>query len=460
MTATLVLTTAIYEQMRTVASEPLETAGVLLASYVATSDGIRLLGREYHSVPDRAYRVRKVDSLGISSDGYVPALSRAEQLGAVAIWFHTHPGEGSWPSPSSWDDKVDEELAETFRLRTNREFYGTLIFSPSAGEVAFTGRVLIANETDAVLDRLWVVGDRLKLMHSFGSTALHPLAIYDRNVRAFGAPIQSALADLKVGVVGCGGTGSSVLEQLARLGVKRFLLIDPERLAPSNVTRVYGSTLSDVNAPKVEIATHNIRKIQPEASIEAIESTCNVEATAKRLSDCDIVFGCTDDNAGRLVLSRLPYYLLTPVIDMGVLLSADSKGQMTGIDGRITTLVPGHACLICRNRIDVARAGAELMTPEERRRLEGEGYAPVLGRTEPAVVTYTTAVAAAAVSELLERLVGYGLSPTPGEVLLRLHDREMSTNLAVPRSNHYCDPTGGKYGVGMSEPFLDLGWSK
>lgn len=456
---TLVLPAAVYEQMRAVAAEPLETAGVLLASFVATGDGIRLLGREYYPVPETAYRVRRADSLGISSDGYVAALSRAEQLGAVAIWFHTHPGEGSWPSPSRWDDKVDEELAETFRLRVNHDFYGTLIFSPNADEVAFTGRVLLHGTAPTHIERLWVVGDRLKFFARFGETSEQPLSMYDRHVRAFGAPIQKALGALKFGVVGCGGTGSAVIEQLARLGANRFLLIDPDRLTPSNVTRVYGSSLADVDKPKVEIAARNIKRIQAEATVEAVESTCNVQATAKRLASCDLVFGCTDDNAGRLVLSRIPYYLFTPVIDMGVLLSADGLGQLTGIDGRVTTVMPAHACLICRNRIDLARAGAELMTPEECKRLEGEGYAPQLGRTEPAVVTYTTTVAAAAVSELLERLTGYGPSPTPGEVLLRLHERELSTNLASPRPEHYCDPAGGKYGTGMAAPFLDLGWA-
>ena len=136
----------------------------------------------------------------------------------------------------------------------------------------------------------------------------------------------------------------------------------------------------------------------------------------------------------------------------------DAK-PINGIDGRVTAVLPGSACLICRNRIDLARAGAELMTPQERKRLESEGYAPQLGRTEPAVVTFTTAVAAAAVSELLERLVGYGPLPVPSEVLLRMHDREVSTNLASPRAQHYCDPAGGKLGVGYVDPFLDLAWT-
>ncbi|MEQ1935463.1 MAG: ThiF family adenylyltransferase, partial [Fimbriimonadaceae bacterium] len=128
-------------------------------------------------------------------------------------------------------------------------------------------------------------------------------------------------------------------------------------------------------------------------------------------------------------------------------------------DVRVTTVVPGQACLLCRGRIDVARAGAEFMTPNERRRLEGEGYAPALGRVEPSVVTFTTMAAATAVGELLERLIGYGPSPRPSEVLVRVHEREISTNIAAPRTGHYCNERSGKVGAGMTEPFLELAWS-
>jgi hypothetical protein len=183
-----------------------------------------------------------------------------------------------------------------------------------------------------------------------------------------------------------------------------------------------------------------------------------LEATARHLIGCDLVFGCTDDNAGRLVLSRLATYLLTPVIDSGVLLSSNAEGDLAGIDGRITTLCPDQACLVCRGRIDLARAGAELLTPEERVRREDEGYAPALARTEPAVVTYTTMVSATAVSELLERLIGYGPTPRPSEVLLRCHEREMSTNVALPCQGHYCHSSSKKLGVGMTQPFLEQTW--
>jgi molybdopterin/thiamine biosynthesis adenylyltransferase len=308
------------------------------------------------------------------------------------------------------------------------------------------------------LDRLWMVGDRFRLARSFDSQLSDLSPIFDRNVRAFGSAIQQALSDIHVGIVGCGGTGSVVAEQLVRLGVRHIMLIDPDQLSASNVTRVYGSTPHDVGRSKVDVLAEHVMRIAPDTHCEAVRSMVTVEPAARHITSCDIVFGCTDDNAGRLVLSRATTYLLTPVIDCGVLLTSDDGGQLIGIDGRVTVLVPGQACLVCRGRIDVARASAELLVPEERVRLEHEGYAPALGRTEPAVVTFTTVVGATAVSELLERFIGYGPEPRPSEVLLRCHDREISTNVAAAREGHYCHPSTGKLGIGITKPFLEQTW--
>ena len=72
--------------------------------------------------------------------------------------------------------------------------------------------------------------------------------------------------------------------------------------------------------------------------------------------------------------------------------------------------------------------------------------------------TSTTQVAAAAVSELLERLIHYGPEPVPTEVLLRAHEREVSTNDQDPRDGHYCHPGRSKLGLGVTAPFLEQTW--
>lgn len=459
MTITLVLSDAVADALTQAALDPLEVAGVLLATVHEAPDGnVRLLVRRHLMVSEEAYRDRGRDHMTIASEGYVPALAEAERLGAMAIWFHTHPGETGVPLPSGADIAVDQAIADTFRIRSDSPFYGTLIVSPRPSGFTFSGTFQPIHAPVGAIDRLWITGDRWRLVHAFGSRNQEPSAMFDRNVRAFGSDIQRALGDLRIAIVGCGGTGSAVAEQLVRLGVRRLLLIDADHLTQSNITRVYGSTPAGVGQPKAELLKRHLLAIAPDLTCEAVNAMITLEPTARRLADQDLVFGCTDDNAGRLVLSRLATYMMVPVIDLGVLLSSDAAGLLTGIDGRVTVLTPGEACLVCRNRIDLARAGAEVMTPTERKRLADEGYAPALGGIEPAVVAFTTAVAAAAVCELLERMTGYGPDPRPSEILLRLHEREISTNNAAPRPGHYCDPASGKLGAAGTAPFLEQVW--
>lgn len=460
MSATLVLPEDIAAELAAATLSSLETACVLLVSHVEAADGSnRLLGRQLQWVDESAYIRRECDALSIASHGYVHALGLAERLSAIAIWVHTHPGPWALPLPSDHDKVVDRQVADVFRLRTGGAYYGSLILSPGEGGLTFTGLLESEDGCLTMLDRAWVVGSRLRLIRSYDSQSPKLAPIFDRNVRAFGPVIQQTLADIRIGIVGCGGIGSVVAEQLVRLGVRQLTLMDPDALSESNVTRVYGSNLSDVGRPKVDVLANHLAKIAPNTTFDLVRAMLTTQAAAKRLTQCDVVFGCTDDNAGRLVLSRMATYMLTPVIDCGVLLTADYDGNLEGIDGRVTVLVPDQACLVCRGRIDLARAAAEQLTPGERVRREEEGYAPALGRIEPAVVTFTTLVGATAVGELLERLIGYGPEPRPSEILLRFHEREISTNVAAPLVGHYCHRLSGKLGIGTTDPFLGQAWS-
>ena len=104
---------------------------------------------------------------------------------------------------------------------------------------------------------------------------------------------------------------------------------------------------------------------------------------------------------------------LSPLADSDGIRSPALFLRVVSAQVRIFQQPASAACLVCRGRVDLERAAAEMLEPEEHRRRVDERYAPALAGVEPAVVAFTTQVAAAAVSELLERLIHYGPSTRP-----------------------------------------------
>jgi hypothetical protein len=238
--------------------------------------------------------------------------------------------------------------------------------------------------------------------------------------------------------------------------VGTITVIDPKELTEGNVTRVYGSTMADVGRPKAEIARVHAAAIGLGTAVHRVDGDVTELEVARALRHCDVVFGCTDDNAGRLVLSRLGYFFLLPVLDVGVVIDAVDE-TVRGVFGRVTVTGPAAACLLCRDRIDSERARAEALGEAERARLADEGYVAGLGDPDPSVVSFTTLVAAAGVSELLERLFAFGAGPRPTEQILLIHRRRVSTNHCVPRDACYCNQSE-LLGAGDVNPWLEMTW--
>ena len=52
---------------------------------------------------------------------------------------------------------------------------------------------------------------------------------------------------------------------------ERFLLLDPDTVEPSNLNRIIGGEPTDAEGtPKVNVAARSIRRIRPNANVEAL----------------------------------------------------------------------------------------------------------------------------------------------------------------------------------------------
>lgn len=171
-----------------------------------------------------------------------------------------------------------------------------------------------------------------------------------------GSGSEERLRGLCVGIVGLGGGGSHIAQQLAHVGVGQLRLFDPDRIEASNLNRLVGGTISDVaaNRHKTFIAARQIRRILPSARIVQVSKRWQLGAEALR--SCDLIFGCVDSFGERQQLEEAARRFTTPYIDIGMdVLHHEGEHQIVG---QVVLSMPGHWCLRCMGIVrdqDIAR---------------------------------------------------------------------------------------------------------
>ncbi len=437
------------------AAPDLERAAYVICRMSDDGSEIRLLARETIAVDRSDILEASRTHMSISSRSLTRAMKRADEQAGSLLFVHSHPD--GYPVHSPQDD---EEEAKFFRTAYNRIrntcIHGSLVFSCSKLSSA---RVWLPDGRIALIERVRIIGKRFR--YWFPDQLTDPIPeFFDRQIRAFGPDLQRLLKRLRVGIVGAGGTGSCIAEQLTRIGVGSLLIADGEVLEASNVNRVYGSRVIDDGIQKVRLIQRLVADIGLGTELSLIARPITFHSVLEKFRGCDVVFGCTDDQWGRSLLNKLAIYYLIPVFDMGV--RVDSiDGTIRAVEGRVTTLLPGAACLYCRGRITpegVAGESLRTLDPERAEGLEEEGYIPELGEPAPAVVPFTTAVAASAISELLHRLTGFlGSDRESTEVIHLFDDTRLRTNNRPGQPDCFCADRRF-WGRGDVERFLDVIW--
>lgn len=338
---TLTFTEAVYASLLDtlrVGESAVEQAAFVLCGLSETGEETRLLAREVLEIAPEDVLLQDEVSMRIAYRAALAAMKYAGVKKGTILFVHTHP-------TGSVDFSMQDDHEESILAAVGRRYepaltnIGTAVIS---GPKVLRARVWTSSGAPVEISRVRVVGRCLEFLILEDYAPDYEL--FDRQVRAFGRDAQKVLAGLRVGIVGCGGTGSSVAEQLARLGVGRILLFDHQLVEGSNVSRIHESVLSDVGRPKVEVIAERLAAISPSIEVTAMPHRIVELAAAKMLRECDVVFGCTDDDLGRFVLDRLALDYLIPVFDMGAKIDS-TGGALDFVGCRVTRLQAGHACL-------------------------------------------------------------------------------------------------------------------
>jgi len=388
----LVFTSESLESLKAAfASESNESCAVAYGRAVFVKRRLaRIVVREVWHPQVEDYLKRTPTAAQLKPEIVAEAARRAQRTGESIIFAHSHPMELN--SFSTVDDDGEERLKAFLDRRVPGIVHAALMIAPSMVKARILGtrealRVLAAGSTLFISDSHLEEADNEQ---------------FDRQIRLFGALGQKILRQLSIGVVGVGGTGSPVLQQLAHLGVSRFLLIDPDTVERSNLNRLIGAEPKDVGKLKVAVAERSIHRINPSAQVEASATSVLLAKDAEALADVDIVFGCTDSQGSRAVLNQLAYQYLIPTIDMGVAIVVSGE-NVSRIIGRTQMLSPGLGCLICGNLLDPEAVRVDLLTDFERR---ADPYIVGAREPAPAVISLNSTMASVAVTMFLSAVTG------------------------------------------------------
>ncbi len=369
----------------------------MLASATKTpSDAWRLLAQETYLIPPDAYIEQTPSSLVIRPEFVALQLKRARARKLSVILAHSHPMGG--PIQASVADVRGEELLlPVIGRRVPDVPHGRLIVGTEAYD-----SLLWMNGVEVGRLHPVDVGASVRGFPDSSAPELHSKASFDRQTRAFGARGQGVLSRTRVGIIGLGGTGSVVLQQLAHLGIGELLLIDPDEVDPSNLNRVVGSTPSDVGRAKVQVARELASRINPRVQVEVLAESVNLSRVLRRLLDVDVFFCCTDSQGSRAVLTQLAYQFLVPGFDLGVRI-VSKRGKVSHITGRVQMLAPSLPCLVCGQILDSEEVRRDLLTDAQRTR---DPYISGATVPEPAVISINSTVSSLAVTMFLSAFVG------------------------------------------------------
>lgn len=336
-----------------------------------------------------------------------PTSELKKRLGEIAdkgmafMKIHSHPT--GYRSFSARDDRSDAELFEA----VGRRIFGRHVSAVMMPDGEVLARVMDGEGVVGWIDRVTVVGDDLIFYHKDGGKDVRDFDL--RHRQAFGDKTTELLSGLTVGIGGASGTGSPTVEMLARLGIAREILFEPDVVEGKNLNRIYGATREDALAERSKTQTlkAHVERIGLGTEVIAYEGRVDEPNAIALLSVCDVVFGCMDSVEGRDTLSRICAFYIIPYLDIGVRLDADGEGGVSSVSAGVHYILPGGSSLKSRGVYDDDDLYAEFLKRTDPTFYEDQlkrGYIRGVKVDRPAVISVNTAAAACAVNELLARL--------------------------------------------------------
>jgi len=378
-------------------------------------------------------------------------LDEARRYGLGVIKFHSHPE--TFDEFSDTDDESDlKTFSSVFSWLEDGKSHGSAVMLPDG---RIFGRSIQRNGWQPFFV-ISVIANDISYWHS-ETADTHAASAFEAQIQIFGAGTTARLRKLSVGVVGCSGTGSIVVELLARLGVGAFVLVDHDTIEERNLNRILNSKRGDVGKSKVEILDQAVKAMGFDTRVLPLKMNLFTPIAVRAIADCDVVFGCMDTAEGRHLLNRIATFYLIPYFDLGVHLASDGKGGIDEASGVVHYLQPGRSSLLSRKAFSLERVRAENLyrtDPKAYKEQFHAGYIEGVIENSPAVAGVNATIASLAINEFLARIHPYRSCSNSDCSIIRFNF--METSIFREEEGDPCPVLLPHIGKGDVDPLLDM----
>ncbi|MBO4262582.1 MAG: tRNA threonylcarbamoyladenosine dehydratase [Clostridia bacterium] len=178
--------------------------------------------------------------------------------------------------------------------------------------------------------------------------------IFTRTELLLGKEAMLKLNNSSVLLFGVGGVGGYVAESLARSGVGRIDLVDPDVIRPSNINRQIVATHSTLGKYKVDVARERILDIFPDCKVNVYKLFFLPETEELAdLSGYDYVIDAIDTISAKIEIVRRADTARVPVISS---MGAGNKTDPTAF--RVADIYSTAVCPVAKTmRRELKKAG-------------------------------------------------------------------------------------------------------
>lgn len=357
---------------------------------------------------------------------------------------------------SELDDNSDKSFFEGFYGWMDNDLPNASVIMYPDGSMK--GRTVTSDLSFEPVQRISVVGEEIKFF-DYQEHSVSKDEFFTRNLQAFGSKTTQQLKKMKIGVVGCSGTGSPLIEMLFRLGVGTLVIVDPDIMGKENLNRIVSSKLSDAEDErfKVDVIEEYIKSV--DIGTEVVKFPCLLQESrdvVNELASCDFLFGTVDSVEGRHYLNQISTYYLIPLIDVGVRLSADGKGSVDSIIGNVDYVFPNSKTLLERGVYTQEQLAKEsLRRVNEEEFIKRQAYFDNVEMPSPAVISVNSTCSTFAVNEMLGRIHPYRYSSNSrfSRTVINLSDWDINN---YPTEMTKDTLHSKNIGVGRLEPNLNI----